>query len=236
LQELICKVENLGYEFIKYPKDARSIATAYCKKGHIRETKIHNFINFGCQECTGKNVPKNIEICKEVFESRGFQLLETEYINCKIPMKYICSCGEYKESTFDAIFHSETDSCTKCKGKKLKGELSPNWKGGISSENYLQRRNAQYREWRRLVFERDEYTCQCCKEIGGNLRGHHILNFSDNKELRYDINNGITLCDKCHDLGNQNSFHNTYGTHNNTLEQLEEFLGYEIDYAKNLLD
>lgn len=224
LKELIYKVESFGYEFIKYPNNARSVATAYCKNGHIREAKIHNFTIFDCPECVGKNVKKNIEICKEEFNSRGFVLLETKYIDCKTPMKYICHCGEHRETTLDAVTSNDTKGCAKCKGIRNSGENASNWKGGITLENELLRRNSDYREWRKSVFERDGYTCQCCKEVGGNLRGHHILNWSSNKELRYDINNGITLCNKCHDLGQDNSFHNTYGTHNNTKEQLEEFL------------
>lgn len=228
LNSLISKVESLGYEFIDYPKDARSVAMAYCKNGHIRKAKIHNFASFDCPECVGKNVQKNIEICKEEFSKRGFQLLEEVYVNCKTPMKYICSCGENREATFDAIVSNNTDSCNKCKGKKVSGELSPTWKGGVTPENIIQRGRVEYRDWRKSVFERDEYTCQCCKTIGGNLRGHHILNFSDNEDLRFNVDNGITLCNKCHDFGQENSFHSIYGGKNNTKEQLEEFLGRKL--------
>lgn len=60
------------------------------------------------------------------------------------------------------------------------------------------RRSGEYNNWRRLVFERDEYTCQSCGQHGGILNAHHIKPFSKFPDLRLDINNGITLCKDCH--------------------------------------
>lgn len=56
----------------------------------------------------------------------------------------------------------------------------------------------EYQEWRRGVFQRDEYTCQKCGQIGGNLNAHHIKKFKDFPKQRYDIDNGLTLCIDCH--------------------------------------
>lgn len=57
---------------------------------------------------------------------------------------------------------------------------------------------AEYRNWRRQVFERDDYTCQFCEERGGKLNADHIKPYSLFPELRYDIENGRTLCVECH--------------------------------------
>ena len=50
-------------------------------------------------------------------------------------------------------------------------------------------------------------------------------NYFSDKEIMFiepiDENNGITLCEKCH-----NNFHSIYGKRHNTLQQLNEFLGY----------
>ena len=49
-----------------------------------------------------------------------------------------------------------------------------------------------------MGYERDEYTCQNCGKTGGKLNAHHIKPYKDFPEFRYDIDNGITLCEKCH--------------------------------------
>lgn len=80
-------------------------------------------------------------------------------------------------------------------------------------------------EWRSKVYKKDNYTCQECGDNkGGNLEGHHIKEFNiilheflqlysqfspiEDKETLvrlaityepfWDINNGITLCEECH--------------------------------------
>ena len=83
--------------------------------------------------------------------------------------------------------------------------------------------NDEYKEWRKSVYKKDWYACQCCGNIV-DLRAHHLFNFSDHEDLRYDVCNGITLCKDCHDAIIKGSFHNIYGTKNNTPEQLEEYI------------
>lgn len=73
-----------------------------------------------------------------------------------------------------------------------------NWKGGVTSENRLIRNSSEYAEWRKSVFERDNYTCVNCGSNGCVLNAHHIMRFSDFPELRFDTSNGLTLCRTCH--------------------------------------
>ena len=82
--------------------------------------------------------------------------------------------------------------------KELSGEKHYNWKGGITPENKRERSRIAAKLWRDCVFLRDNYTCQYCKERGKNLHAHHIEPFSKNKELRFYLQNGVTLCKDCH--------------------------------------
>jgi hypothetical protein len=101
----------------------------------------------------------------------------------------------------------------------MKGAKNPKWKGGITYQNDILRKISKGKLWRKAVFQRDNFTCQKCGQSGGRLVAHHIFNFADFPEYRYLVENGITLCKKCH-----NEFHKKYGFKNNTREQLKEFL------------
>lgn len=83
----------------------------------------------------------------------------------------------------------------------LKGDKNPNWKGGTSRIYKTGYYSTEYKDWRKSVFERDNYICQKCgfkKDCKNYVTAHHIKSFAKYPELRYDINNGITLCEDCH--------------------------------------
>lgn len=60
------------------------------------------------------------------------------------------------------------------------------------------RKSSEYTQWRTAVFERDDYTCQRCGVRGGSLNAHHIKPFAGHIDCRFDVDNGVTLCEKCH--------------------------------------
>ena len=101
----------------------------------------------------------------------------------------------------------------------LRGEKASNWQGGLTPINMRIRAGIEFRLWREAVFARDNWTCQKYGVRGGKLHPHHIQNFAQFPELRFAIDNGITLSDKAH-----KEFHKKYGRRNNTKEQLNEFL------------
>jgi len=107
-----------------------------------------------------------------------------------------------------------------------RGENHGNWKGGITPKNERIRKRIEYKLWREAVFTRDNWTCQKCRARGGKLVSHHLHNFADFSKLRTSIENGITLCKKCH-----MEFHKIYGLKNSTKEKFEEFFSV-FHYSK----
>lgn len=79
------------------------------------------------------------------------------------------------------------------------------WKGGKSSEYTKLKNSLEWKEWRRKVFERDDYTCQecgsrCYKGNGKSvwIHPHHIKSRTEFSELQFEVSNGQTLCRDCH--------------------------------------
>jgi len=82
--------------------------------------------------------------------------------------------------------------------ERARGEKSGGWRGGVSTENEKQRKSIQFRLWREAIFARDNWVCQDCFIRGKKLHPHHIKHFAKFPELRFAIDNGISLCVDCH--------------------------------------
>lgn len=79
-----------------------------------------------------------------------------------------------------------------------KGRKPHNYKGGVGRFRVQIYYSEQYQNWRTSVFEKDGYRCLDCGQLGGELQADHIYMFSLFPRLRFDINNGQTLCKPCH--------------------------------------
>ena len=75
-----------------------------------------------------------------------------------------------------------------------------NWKEDRSLLKKQNRRNdPAYVDWRKRVWLRDNFKCRINNsDCSGRIEAHHILGWSKYPELRYEINNGITLCQAHH--------------------------------------
>ena len=87
--------------------------------------------------------------------------------------------------------------------KRWVGEKNPNWLNGLSWITKSHYNGKEYKDWRKVVFKRDNYVCQKCNTENGQgaavyLTAHHIKSWVSFPELRYNIDNGLTLCETCH--------------------------------------
>lgn len=81
---------------------------------------------------------------------------------------------------------------------RWKGEKSPLWKGGVTPAHNQIRNSEEYQAWRVAVYKRDGFKCQHCKKPDLRLNAHHLKSFSEYPDLRFNVDNGITLCEQCH--------------------------------------
>lgn len=83
---------------------------------------------------------------------------------------------------------------TDCHNEDQRGEKSPSWKGGLDPRSSL-----EYKQWRKAVYARDNWTCQDCGISGvGNLNAHHVFSYAQFPEHQLEVWNGVTVCIPCH--------------------------------------
>lgn len=147
----------------------------------------------------------------------------------KIRYKCICDCGNKVVVIGADLKSGKTRSCgcLATEFKQIKGILHHNYKQHLHLiKEEIDRKYPAYIDWRNSIYKRDNYSCMCCKVDANKLRqnelkihAHHIKNFKDYPDCRIDLDNGITLCEKCHLL-----FHSLYGKIMTNELQLNEFL------------
>ncbi len=164
--------------------------------------------------CFGKKPIKKIcKICSKEF-----------YVFSSSKNRIYCSRKCYFKSKKGKSFTE-----THCKNIKLSkmGALNPQWKNGITPLCQKIKDLSEYKEWRRKVFQQDNYICQECFRGGRKIHAHHhkklfsiifqeflqqysqfspiedketLLRLTITYQPFWDINNGQTLCEDCHKI------------------------------------
>jgi predicted nucleic acid-binding Zn ribbon protein len=175
------------------------------KRCHSCETK-HNheigvFSNIRNRRMKGKH---HTEETKKIISKKLSGVKSIHWKKAKIRNCIVCN---------QPIDRHSKSMCKECYRKKLINNKSHNNKGNITKLSTLIWCSYYNQEWRKKIFERDNYTCKLCGENHNiYLNAHHkipvssiiilynIKNFNDAKNcpLLWDINWGITLCEKCH--------------------------------------
>lgn len=163
-----------------------------------------------------KSLERNCAICGKFFKAKaerikccsrecGIQFRDKDrkkIVNCSF-------CGKEVMKFKSNLIGKKNSFCnSQCLGRYFSGERSPHWiidRNQIKDTQQTIRRSLDMKDWRTSVFKRDNYTCQMCmdrsrKKHAVTLNAHHIKKFGKYPDLRFDIDNGITLCVDCHNL------------------------------------
>jgi len=160
-----------------------------------------------CPECGHKKNSLDralpFDFVKEQIElGNEYKLLSEEYIRCNSKLKILhLACGRSFWMSWTCF--NQGRRCKKCHFESISGENHHNWNPNLTDEERLHRdynHKNENNQWRKAVYERDDHTCQKCfvKGSGKNLNAHHILPWALFPELRFEVENGITLCKTCH--------------------------------------
>lgn len=169
-------------------------------------------------QCSGiantKKVNKKCLICLKSFmvPLSGIKRGQGKYCSNKcfgesINKQIILICFYCKKSFKDSesrVKRRKHSFCNrKCFSKYYSGVINHAWRGGVTPIIKKYRATYEYKQWRKSVFERDNWTCIKCGQHGGNLEADHVIPFIVsliNKKYNeiIDTANGQTLCVACH--------------------------------------
>lgn len=215
-------LELLEFEFKNVDIPMKCIA----KCGHEKKLSLYNLMaekGLKCKKCTYETTALkrkfDYSYVNNYFEKEGCKLITTNYDKQLDKLIYIARCGHKNTITFNKFKNSKQGRvCKIC--CKPSGNNHHKYNSNLSNEERIL--NRDYYEiilWRLKVYERDNYECKVCGDnTGGNLNAHHLNGYNWDISNRLNINNGATLCEKCH-----SNFHKLYGFGNNTIEQFNEW-------------
>ena len=181
---------------------------------------------------TYKSKPVDILKLSELLD-KNYDALRKVFTNLKkenIIQKVKLSTKKYSSYTNVLIFNPWVCSiCNDFYLEILEYFKDSKWKNIIDNK-CDSRTSFEYMLWEENVKNRDKHRCIICGETD-ELEVHHISPYATDYDNRINIKNGITLCKRHHNTRVKNSFHQDYGTFNNTSEQLQEY----IDNKRNEL-
>lgn len=230
--------EERGYTLVDEVYENTHRRMNYICPSHPDKLQMISFASLksgrGCKECGKEKIGSkhrfSLDEVEELFASFGYEIFDIENLDYKNTSQRIrVICPNHKDNivmlSVDSLKAGK--SCKYCGVENRSGENHYRWIGGKEAYDDRYRNSNDYKEWRLSVYSRDGFSCRRCNRAKVQLNAHHILNFYKFKDLRYEISNGITFCEKCH-----REFHKKYGLFQNNENQVKEFLNKEIDDEK----
>ena len=159
---------------------------------HTEETKLKCSLAQKKRWQEGKYINRILDYNLIAEKSRSKQR-KGKIINC-----LICNKEMYVSPSSLGSLRVKKYCSINCRTVAFSGINNPNYTGYSDKYKFKHLNLKIYKEWRKEIFKRDNYTCQMCNSRGVFLHSHHIKSYTYFPNLRYEVSNGITLCVNCH--------------------------------------
>lgn len=109
-----------------------------------------------------------------------------------------------KETVAKLLLKSGLTAAETARRLKIRVQQIYIWKRLWNLEAYKKNpkyQDPRYKAWRLAVFKRDGFRCQSCGFTGDKynpLQAHHLHSQYNFPKLKFLVENGMTLCLKCH--------------------------------------
>lgn len=180
------------------------------------KNKTSKMVKVKCKFCTKEKIvypyiAKIFMYCSYYCKGKDYVMSEEGRQKLSESMKYRRRNNLVPQPTFED--RSKAMKGNKPWNKGLNSITDPRVSGGKNHYKWKKNRDdlvtsdkkhldVRYKIWMKEVKNRDNWKCRIKNEnCKGRLEAHHILNWVDYTEIRYDINNGITLCHAHHPRG-----------------------------------
>lgn len=203
-----------------------------CDKGHIFKMSWSDVSeNIKCPKCSRRFWDEEgfLKYMKNLYGDEYTML--GSYVNSSTPVLFRHNkCGN---EWFTKPAHiANGHGCNNRFCCHARGENHYKWKSELTDED--RKKNLSrltlfgYKDWRIGIFIKYENKCVVCgnkTKKDNKIVAHHLNSWNNHKDERFDINNGVAICEKHHI-----EFHSKYGYGDNTKEQFKEYLStYKIN-------
>lgn len=194
-----------------------------CRACYFRQIKSDKYITKTCPVCSETFTTHQVQInrgggkyCSLSCARKGSPTRKRNraIVICQVCKKQIERHHSEIKKSVKGLYFCSSD----CWYEHNQGENHYLWAGGQN-----ERVNPNYTKWRKAVLERDKYYCRICHSQD-RLEVHHIKRFATHPDIRWNIDNGLTLCHDCH-IGFRNR-EEEYTDMLNTIRQVKVEVWY----------
>jgi len=197
--------DNKDWLFEEYIVKKKGYTVIADELGVSYTTILDRVLYFGWELRGHEDIDKGAPRRGKKHSAQSLLKIKKSRIKNRVPF-YCLNCNRKNEKVFSLYVKAKRRYCSySCYIEYLR-------KNRVEAEDITD--SAEYKEWRKKVYLRDGYRCKMpdCNSRSRDIAAHHIYPKKKYPEKQFDIDNGITLCRKCHEL--------TYGKEEQFIDAL----------------